>query len=78
MHAKCKPTPREGKRNLFCIHYDRCLDQAIHKTWETWNCTGCDQQGNQDPEYISVFETSHPVAYYEVMISGSLPEDSIA
>lgn len=78
MQAKCKPGPREGKRNLFCMHYDQCLDQAIHKGWETWNCGSCDQQSKQDPQYVSIFETSHSVAYYEVMVSGSYSDDSFA
>jgi hypothetical protein len=60
------------------MYYDQCLDLAIKKTWETWNCTGCDQQSKHDPEYVSIFETSHPVAYYEVILGGSLPEDSFA
>ncbi len=76
MHAQCKPSPKHGKRNLFCMYYDKCLDLAIKKTWETWNCSSCNQQSNQDPQYVTVFETSHSVAYYEVTVSGSLAEDS--
>jgi hypothetical protein len=31
----------EGHRNLFCIHYDGCLDEAVKKSWNSWSCTQC-------------------------------------
>ncbi len=31
----------EGHRNLFCAHYDSCLDEAVKKCWNSWTCTRC-------------------------------------
>jgi hypothetical protein len=31
----------DGQRNLFCTHYDSCLDEAIRQGWNSWCCTGC-------------------------------------
>ncbi len=31
----------EGQRNLFCSHYDGCLDEAVKKAWNSWSCTRC-------------------------------------
>jgi hypothetical protein len=28
-------------RNLYCAHYDRCLDQAVKQGWEGWSCLNC-------------------------------------
>lgn len=32
----------EGHRNLFCGHYDGCLDEAVKKGWNSWSCTRCE------------------------------------
>jgi hypothetical protein len=32
----------DGQRNLFCTHYDGCLDVAIRQGWNSWCCTRCD------------------------------------
>jgi hypothetical protein len=31
----------EGQRNLFCVHYDGCLDEAVRRGWSSWCCTAC-------------------------------------
>jgi hypothetical protein len=31
----------EGHRNLFCSHYDGCLDEAVAKGWTSWSCQRC-------------------------------------
>lgn len=48
-----KPTPTElsapinpdrgveGHRNLFCSHYDGCLDEAVRRGWNSWTCGRC-------------------------------------
>lgn len=30
-----------GSRHLFCVHYNKCLNQAYIKGWESFNCEGC-------------------------------------
>jgi hypothetical protein len=30
-----------GHRNLYCIHYDACLDVAVKMDWDSWTCEKC-------------------------------------
>ena len=30
-----------GHRNLYCIHYDACLDVAVKLDWDSWSCEKC-------------------------------------
>ncbi len=32
----------EGHRNLFCGHYDNCLDEAVNRGWNSWSCSRCE------------------------------------
>lgn len=40
----------ESLRNLFCNHYDGCLDEAVKKGWNSFTCVRCPMYtvGNQD------------------------------
>jgi hypothetical protein len=31
----------EANRNLFCPHYDDCLDVALLERWTSWTCAEC-------------------------------------
>ncbi len=31
----------EEHRNLYCAHYDRCLNEAVRAGWPGWSCTHC-------------------------------------
>lgn len=30
-----------GLRNLYCLHYDGCLDVAVKLDWDSWSCEKC-------------------------------------
>jgi hypothetical protein len=30
-----------GHRNLYCLHYDACLDVAVKADWDSWTCEKC-------------------------------------
>jgi hypothetical protein len=30
-----------GHRNLYCIHYDACLDVAVKSDWDSFTCEKC-------------------------------------
>jgi hypothetical protein len=30
------------RRNVFCKHYNSCLDHAISKNWDGFTCVNCD------------------------------------
>jgi hypothetical protein len=38
-----------GYRNLECPHYLSCLDQAVHLSWQTFNCQLCSHQRRKQP-----------------------------
>lgn len=31
----------ESHRNLFCAHYDDCLDEAVKRGWNSFSCSRC-------------------------------------
>jgi hypothetical protein len=31
----------ETHRNLFCLHYDNCLDEAVKRSWNSFSCVRC-------------------------------------
>lgn len=31
----------ETHRNLFCVHYDSCLDEAVKRGWNSFTCIRC-------------------------------------
>lgn len=31
----------DPRREVFCIHYDDCLDDALRIGWEGFSCSGC-------------------------------------
>jgi hypothetical protein len=34
-------TTVSGHRNLYCFHYDACLDVAVKLDWDSWSCEKC-------------------------------------
>lgn len=51
MYAQPNPSPLAqlirsentvaGLRNLYCLHYDACLDVAVKLDWDSWSCEKC-------------------------------------
>jgi hypothetical protein len=51
MYAQPNPTPLAQlirsestvsvHRNLYCLHYDACLDVAVKLDWDSWSCERC-------------------------------------
>ena len=63
---KFRPTiSNKGGRNLFCRHYDRCLDYAIKKAWDSWNCTKCDFKNKVSDQTFIMPRYSEDIIYYE-------------
>jgi hypothetical protein len=66
MNPKCNPVRKKGERNVFCPHYSDCLDYAVKKYWNRWNCADCFFRTNEEgrPE-LQVYH-NETVAYYEL------------
>ena len=63
---KCRPTiSNEGGRNIFCGYYNDCLDYAIKKSWDSWNCAKCKMKNKVSPQEARIPMYSEDIAYYE-------------
>jgi hypothetical protein len=63
---KYRPTKNnEGGRNLFCSQYSHCLDYAIDKAWDSWNCSKCDFKNKQGDRVAMASIYSEEIPYYE-------------
>jgi hypothetical protein len=54
----------DGQRNLFCVYYDGCLDEAIRQGWNSWCCNRCglSQVGPGEADSIDAFATQRRMA----------------
>ena len=66
MKKKCNPTKNnKGGRILFCAHYNDCLDHAVKKAWNSWNCSKCDMKNKYSSPEFQIPAFSEEIAYYE-------------
>ena len=50
MKSKRNPVNKQGHRNLQCIHYCTCLDDAVEKGWQYWQCSECAYKSVREPD----------------------------
>lgn len=67
MREECNPNPRRGDRNVFCGDYNYCLDYAITRSWNSWNCCKCKFRFCQAIEKGSLSISSEVTLEYELM-----------
>ena len=60
------PIQRRGKRNVLCSYYNDCLDHAVKKSWEDWDCAKCEHRWDQGSDMELHFTASETVAYYDL------------
>jgi len=63
-HATPNPLKREGRRNLFCPYYRKCLDRAVNHHWPFWSCSECVHRGESELLYDSVLTCSDAYPLY--------------
>lgn len=44
----------ETHRNLFCVHYDACLDEAVKRGWNSFTCVRCNLFNGERDEFEGV------------------------
>jgi tRNA(Ile2) C34 agmatinyltransferase TiaS len=66
MKTQRNPVHQSGVRNAFCPHYKECLDSAIQKGWEDWDCSSCHYKTNQDDKPEMRLTVNETIAYYEM------------
>jgi hypothetical protein len=68
MREDCNPSRRRGERNVFCSNYNHCLDLAIDRSWDFWNCTKCSSRYNQGAGMKNMDISREFVTFYECNI----------
>ena len=65
MDPKANPIRKRGERNIYCPFYNDCLDYAIKRFWQFWNCTQCP---NKEIQAIAELEygASDTNLYYDL------------
>ena len=48
MNTERNPLCRKGDRNTSCPYYRQCLDDAIKRSWERWDCGECEHKYNYE------------------------------
>lgn len=66
MAKRRNPIKRRGDRNALCPFYGDCLDEAVLKSWDYWDCSGCEYRFSRDPslDILNIVNDSMP--YYEL------------
>ena len=49
MHETANPIRREGSKNIYCPHYEKCLDYAAARIWQFWDCRECPHRDARQP-----------------------------
>lgn len=49
-------------RQVWCVHYDDCLDLAVRAGWESWACASCPIRGTCDISQEERIKAAMPTA----------------
>ena len=66
MKTQRNPVHQSGERNAFCPYYNECLDNAIQKAWDDWDCSFCNHKSNQGDKPEMRLTVNETIAYYEM------------
>ena len=62
------PVKQKGDRNVLCSYYNHCLDNAVKKSWEDWDCGDCQFRWDQGARPELRFTADETVAYYDLPV----------
>jgi len=68
MNMQGNPTRKNDRRNIYCSHYDNCLDYVVERNWRYWSCERCKHLVNQDARPEVPIYINHSIPYYEIHI----------
>lgn len=66
MAQKRNPLHRRGQRNGLCPYYSACLDEAVRKSWEYWDCRSCRHRESRDSGINDILEDNDTIPYYTI------------
>jgi hypothetical protein len=69
MREERNPYRKRGERNIFCSEYNHCLDIAIAKSWNSWNCNKCKSRFNSAVAEDRMTITTECINSYECTVS---------
>jgi hypothetical protein len=77
MDPKANPIHKQGERNIFCPYYNNCLDYAVKRSWQSWNCSQCPHKLIQSIAECE-YEVNDAGPYYDLPpnIARKIGEDS--
>ena len=61
-----RPIYKRGDRNALCPHYRDCLDEAVKKSWQYWDCGECRHKSSSDSNFDMMRSVNDSVAYYDL------------
>jgi hypothetical protein len=62
------PIYRKGVRNVFCLFYKECLDEAVKKAWAFWDCSQCTHRSSRDQNTEIADRMNDSMPYYDVSV----------
>jgi hypothetical protein len=65
---KRNPVNCRGYRNVLCPDYSDCLNDAIAKGWEFWECSHCEKRFVQEMDIDIQFAASEPLPFYDLPV----------
>ncbi len=68
MNVDRKPINKKGERNALCPHYSNCLDDAVAKCWEFWDCCDCEFKQCRDPSIGFQRAANDCMPYYDLPV----------
>lgn len=57
---------KKGERNVFCSHYDRCLDYAVDRSWMDFDCSCCRNFLNKGARGSLIFTSNDATEVYSL------------
>jgi hypothetical protein len=66
MNQKANPMYKKGKRNALCPHYRSCLDNAVKKSWEYWECSKCLHKQSRAPSLDAFPAVNDTVTFFHL------------
>lgn len=65
MEPQPKPVHRSGNRNIHCPFYGNCLDKAVKRNWQSWDCFECPYKAKR--QAISLINPNYDIDHYYVL-----------
>lgn len=66
MDPKANPIPKPGRRDVYCSCYNDCLDFAVERLWQSWNCSECPNRLTKQSTTECEYAFDDTYSYYDL------------